>query len=52
MSIEEEYNQLKAKIIKKKRDFDDFINFLEGKTTWLTAPASVRYHLNEEKGLL
>jgi len=52
MSIEEEYNQLKSKVVERKKDFDDFINFLEGKTTWLTAPASVRYHLSEEKGLL
>ena len=52
MSLEEEYNQLKAKVVERKKDFDDFINFLENKTTWLTAPASVRYHLSVEKGLL
>ena len=52
MSLEEEYNQLKAKVVERKKDFDEFINFLENKTTWLTAPASVRYHLSEEKGLL
>lgn len=52
MSLEEEYNKLKAKVVERKKDFDDFINFLESKTTWLSAPASVRYHLSEEKGLL
>ena len=52
MSLEEEYNQLKAKVVERKTDFDEFINFLENKTTWLTAPASVRYHLSVEKGLL
>ena len=52
MSLEEDYNQLKAKVVVRKKDFDDFINFLEKKTIWLTAPASVRYHLSEEKGLL
>ena len=51
MSLEEEYNELKAKVVKRKKDFNDFIDFLEGKTTWLSAPASVRYHLSEEKGL-
>ena len=52
MSLEEEYNQLKAKVVERKTDFDEFINFLENKTTWLNAPASARYHLSEEKGLL
>lgn len=52
MSIEEEYNQLKKKVFKRKKDFDDFIHFLENNTTWLNAPASVRFHLSEEKGLL
>lgn len=52
MSLEEEYTKLKAKVIERKKDFDEFTNFLEKKTTWLTAPASVKYHLSEEKGLL
>jgi len=52
MSLETEYNDLKAKVVERKKDFDDFISFLEKKTTWLTSPASVRYHLSEEKGLL
>jgi len=52
MNLEEEYEQLKSKVLERKKDFDDFINFLEKETTWLTAPASVRYHLSVEKGLL
>ena len=52
MSVEKEYEELKSKIKDRKKDFDDFINFLETKTKWLTAPASVRYHLSEKKGLL
>ena len=52
MSLEQDYNQLKAKVVERKKDFDEFIDFLEKKTIWLTAPASVRYHLSEEKGLL
>ena len=52
MSLDEEYSQLKAKVVERKKDFDDFITFLEKETTWLTAPASVRYHLSVEKGLL
>ena len=52
MSLDKEYNQLKAKVIERKKDFKEFINFLESKTMWLTSPASVKYHLSEEKGLL
>ena len=52
MNIEEEYEELKSKVVERKKYFDDFITFLEKQTTWLTAPASVRYHLSVEKGLL
>lgn len=52
MNLEEAYEQLQAKVVERKKDFDDFIHFLEKETTWLTAPASIRYHLNIEKGLL
>ena len=52
MSVEEEYDELKSKVVERKKEFDEFINFLESKTTWLTAPASVKHHLSEEKGLL
>ena len=50
--IEKRYSALKAKVVKRKTDFDAFIEMLETKTSWLTSPASTRYHLNEEKGLL
>lgn len=50
--IEQEYNELKSKVIEREKEFDEFIRFLETKTTWLTAPASVKYHLSEENGLL
>jgi len=52
MSLEKEYIQLKEKVVERKKDFDEFISFLEKNTTWLTSPASVKYHLCEEKGLL
>ena len=50
--VEKEYSDLKAKVVERKKDFDEFIDFLEGETAWPTSPASVRYHLSEEKGLL
>jgi len=52
MSIIEEYEKLKSKISERKSDFDDFVEFLENETTWLTSPASIKYHLNVKQGLL
>ena len=52
MSLEDRYTSLKDKVIVRKTNFDEFISMLETKTSWLTSPASTRFHLNEEKGLL
>ncbi len=46
------YNELKKKVIKRKEQFDRLMSFLEGKTDWLRSPASTRFHLSEEMGLL
>ena len=50
--VEQRYVALKAKVVERKNDFDNFINMLETKTSWLTAPASTRFHLNRPGGLL
>jgi len=50
--LEERYSALKAKVVKRKADFDAFIEMLETKTNWLTSPASTRFHLHKGKGLL
>ena len=42
------YAQLKAAIVKRKTEFD----FLENRTSWLTAPAEIKGPLACEKGLL
>jgi len=52
MDLEERYAALKAKVVQRKKEFDTFVEMLERETSWLTSPASTRYHLNEEKGLL
>ena len=52
MSVTEHYEALKAEVIVRKEPFDRFIKFLESKTTWLASPASTRYHMAEEQGLL
>lgn len=46
------YNRLKAKVLERKTDFEALTGFLESETDWLKAPASTRFHLNEEGGLL
>jgi hypothetical protein len=45
MELLDRYEALKQKVIIRKEPFDRFITSLEGETTWLTTPASTRYHL-------
>ena len=51
-NVIENYVDLHSKVVKRMDEFDEFINFLEDETTWLTSPASTKYHLNTEQGLL
>lgn len=51
-NVDELYAQLKAAVVKRKTEFDNFIDFLENRTSWLTAPADVEGPLACEKGLL
>ena len=52
MTLSERYEDLKQKVKDRKEPFDCFIKLLEGETTWLASPASTRFHLSEEQGLL
>jgi len=52
IDIKDRYESLKQKVPGRKEPFDNFIHFLEKETTWLTSPASTRFHLCEEGGLL
>jgi len=52
MTLTERYEALKQKVKDRKEPFDRFIKLLEGETTWLASPASTRFHLSEEQGLL
>jgi hypothetical protein len=52
MELRDRYESLQAKIVARKADFDAFITMLETKTSWLTSPASTKFHLNMEGGLL
>ena len=51
-NVDELYSQLKAAVVKRKTEFDHFIDFLENRTAWLTAPAELEGPLACEKGLL
>ena len=52
MTVQERYEALKSKVTKRKKEFDAFINMLEKDSSWLISPASTKYHLNKEGGLL
>ena len=51
-SIKSRYEALKALVVNRKAQFDRLIAFMENETTWLNSPASTKYHLCKEGGLL
>jgi len=50
--LKEKYNALFEKLADRKEQIMKFKSFLESETCWLTSPASTRFHLNIEHGLL
>jgi hypothetical protein len=48
----ERYEALKKLVIERKTQFAALIDHLENDTVYLTTPASIKYHLNRENGLL
>lgn len=52
MTFQERYEKLQAKVVNRKESLSAFISMLETKTSWLTSPASTRFHLNKAGGLL
>lgn len=46
------YHKLQELVTTRKAEVDRFVRFLETETSWLTSPASTRFHLAEEQGLL
>ncbi len=48
----ERYAELKAKVVDRRAEFHEFVRMMEETTSWLKAPASTRFHLNTEGGLL
>ena len=52
MDVNMRYQQLKEKVNERKDAFTKLMCFLEKETAWLTAPASIKYHLCRNQGLL
>jgi len=46
------YEQLLAFVTERRQEVEKFEQFLREQTSWLTAPASTRFHLSEEGGLV
>lgn len=52
MSVKERYESLKSRVVNRREEFAALMNFIENETEYLTAPASTRFHLCKEQGLL
>ena len=50
--LADRYEAIQLQLVERKSEFDDFANFLERETSWLSAPASTRFHLAMPGGLL
>lgn len=51
-NVFERYHKLKSLVIEREQEFNALMSFLESETTWLKAPASTKFHLCKESGLL
>ena len=52
MSLENRYSALKEKVRSRKEAFNGLMHFVETQTAYLSAPASIKFHLCREQGLL
>ena len=52
MNLMERYENLKSKVTARREEFLALMNFVEQETEYLKAPASTKYHLCYEGGLL
>ena len=50
--LQDRYDALKAKVKNRANEFADLMDYIENETEWLKAPASTRFHLCKEHGLL
>ena len=52
MNVIKRYQALKEKVVTRKEEFEGLMEFIETETSYMTAPASTRFHLCREGGLL
>ena len=52
MNLMERYQALKEKVAIRKKEFEGLMSYIEGETSYMMAPASTKYHLCREQGLL
>ena len=50
--LQDRYKTLKSKVKNREKEFAELMEYIETETEWLTAPASTRFHLCRENGLL
>ncbi|OIO39222.1 MAG: hypothetical protein AUJ75_01655 [Candidatus Omnitrophica bacterium CG1_02_49_10] len=50
--VKNKYELYLAKVASRKDELDNFCRMLHNETNWLTAPASTRFHLSKDGGLL
>ena len=52
MELSQRYENLKALVTERKEEFTNLMEFIEQDTSYMSCPASTRFHLCKEGGLL
>ena len=52
MDLISRYKFLKDKVVERKQEFAKLMEYIESETSYMKAPASTKYHLCKEQGLL
>lgn len=50
--LAQRYEKIKGLVTQRREEFDRLMHFLENETAWLSAPASSKFHLCREHGLI
>lgn len=52
MNLKERYTHLKSLVVERKEEFEKLMEFVENETDYLKSPASTKFHLAKEYGLI
>lgn len=52
IKLHERYSNLKNRVIERKEEFEQLMDYIEKETAYMITPASTKYHLCREQGLL